>query len=236
MERIRIPNVASYLPISLADLMVVGPVAARLLFRATLPGRILGTLTLGAYAGSAFLDWAQRQGVRKIDFRRQYGAGVGRQRPMPRGARLRDAEYLVRELNRHYTPMAIPRRELAVAVDLHLTEYISRITGQRVETSSEVREFMLAQLLFPFALGACDPLTGDVALFRKLGVFEPHVLAHEFAHRKGYWKELEAQALAYLALMESEDPVLVQSARCERLYRQLWVLAREDSEEGRTRA
>src|SRR5690606_20131883 len=98
----------------------------------------------------------------------------------------------------------------------------------RVETSTEIRGFTMASLLFPFALGACDFLSGDVAIFRDTGVFEPHVIAHEFTHRKGYWKELEAQALAYLALASSGDPVLEQSARCERLHRQLRALSADD--------
>ncbi len=66
---------------------------------------------------------------------------------------------------------------------------------------------------FPFAYGACDVISGDVAIFRDTGIFEPHVIAHEFCHRKGYWKELHAQALAYLALVDLRRAVLVQSAR-----------------------
>ena len=87
---------------------------------------------------------------------------------------------------------------------------------------------MLAQIVFPFALGAADPLTGDVAIFRSTGVFEPHVIAHEFCHRKGYLKEVEAQVLAYFALVEAEEPALRQGARCERLQRQLATLAGSD--------
>src|SRR5690606_10583805 len=124
-----------------------------------------------------------------------------------------------------------PRAELATVVDEHLTSYVAGITGQRVETSAEVRSFGLVQGIFPFALGACDFLSGDIAIFRDTGVFEPHVIAHEFCHRKGYYKELEAQALAYLALVSSGDPLLVQSALCERLHRQIRVLSNED--EGR---
>jgi hypothetical protein len=88
-----------------------------------------------------------------------------------------------------------------------------------------VRGFALSKLAFPFALGACDALSGDVAIFKDTGPFEPHVLAHEFSHRKGYWKELHAQALAYLALVASGEPVLRQAARLERFYRHLVVLA-----------
>jgi len=67
-----------------------------------------------------------------------------------------------------------------------------------------------------------------VALFRDTGIFEAHVICHEFVHRKGYWKELHAQALSYLALVASGEPELVQAALAERLHRQLKVLANED--------
>jgi hypothetical protein len=93
-----------------------------------------------------------------------------------------------------------------------------------VRSSVEVRGFMLARLAFPFAVGACDILSGDVAIFQETGIFEPHILAHEFTHRKGYWKELHAQVLAYLSLAASPDPVLRQAARVERVYRDLRVL------------
>lgn len=230
MERIRIPNAASYFPISLADLFLVAPLASRILLRATLPGRFVSAFALGAYAGSAALDWASRLGVRKIDFLAHFGADVRTHASTPSAVRERDTERLAAALKAGHVPMEVPRDELARRVNRRLTEYIAGITGQRVETSARVRDFMLAQLAFPFALGACDPVTGDVALFQRMGIFEPHVLAHEFTHRKGYWKELEAQVLAYLALADSGDPVLVQSARAERLYRQLWVLARRGAD------
>lgn len=92
----------------------------------------------------------------------------------------------------------------------------------------EVRGFCLARLAWPSALGVCDILSGDVAIFKDTGLFEPHVIAHEFSHRKGYWKELHAQVLAYQALSTSGDPVLRQAARCERVYRSLRVLADQD--------
>ncbi len=119
--------------------------------------------------------------------------------------------------------MSSPSRSTAI-----LTNYIAGVTAQRVETSAEVRDFSLVGLFFPFALGACDFVSGDVTVFRDVGVFEPHVIAHEFSHRKGYWKELEAQALAYLSLTASERPVLMQSALCERLHRTWRALVGED--------
>ena len=120
---------------------------------------------------------------------------------------------------------------MAKAVNGHLTEYMASITGQRVHTSSEVRDFTLAKLIFPFAMGVCDVISGDVALFKDTGIFEAHVICHEFVHRKGYLKELHAQGLSYLALMSSGDPVMVQSALAERLHRQLKAIVGDDHQE-----
>jgi hypothetical protein len=228
MDEIHIPNDATYAPLSLTDVIATAPLASRLLLGATLPGRVLSAAALGLYAGSAVKDWVSRRDMRWIDFQREYGADVKTLEEMPEGARRDEIERLARRLEEGYTAERIPRDELAVAVNGHLTEYMASVTGQRVFTSSEVRDFTLARLVFPFALGVCDVISGDVALFRDSGIFEPHIICHEFVHRKGYWKELHAQAISYLALMSSGDPVMVQSALAERLHRQLKVIAGED--------
>lgn len=228
MDEIHIPNDATYAPFSLTDVIATAPLASRLLLGATLPGRVLSAAALGLYAGSAVKDWVSRRDMRWIDFQREYGADVKTLEEMPERARRDEIERLARRLEAGYTAERIPRGELAVAVNGHLTEYMASVTGQRVYTSSEVRDFTLARLIFPFALGVCDVISGDVALFRDAGIFEPHIICHEFVHRKGYWKELHAQALSYLALMSSGDPVMVQAAIAERLHRQLKAIAGED--------
>jgi hypothetical protein len=228
MERIRIPNDATYTPLPLLDVALVAPMLSRLVFRASLPGRALQAAALGVYLGSALQDWMERRGVRKIDFLAEFGADVRHLEEMPLEVRREEVQRLAEKLNSEYTSETIPRTELAIEIDRHLAEFIASITGQRVETSTEIRSFTMASLIFPFALGACDFLSCDVAIFRDTGVFEPHVIAHEFTHRKGYWKELEAQAIAYLVLASSGNPVLVQSARCERLHRHLRVLSADD--------
>ncbi len=225
MERLRIPNLATYLPIAPSDMLVTAPIAARVLLGATPAGRALQAAAFGIYAGSAALDWAVRADAKRIDLEGVFGVDPLRPPAASDARRRADVERLVDILNGSYRPMRIPRRELAAEVDRHLTEFLAELTGQWLETSAQVRQFMLAQIVFPFALGAADPLTGDVAIFRSVGVFEPHVIAHEFCHRKGYLKEVEAQIIAYLALAGSGDPILEQSAFCERLERQLWVLS-----------
>ena len=228
MQDLHIPNDATYAPFSLTDVIATAPLASRILLGATLPGRVLSAAALGMYAGSAVKDWVRRRDMVWIDFQAEFGTDVRTLATMPTEARHAEVALLAQRLDRGYTAEQIPRRELAVRVNRHLTEYLAGITGQRVHTSSEVRDFTLARLVFPFAMGVCDIVSGDVALFRHTGIFEPHIICHEFVHRKGYWKELHAQVLSYLALVSSADPVLVQSAVAERLHRQLKVLAGED--------
>ena len=228
METIRIPNSATYSPISLTDLMIAAPLASRLLIGATLPGRLIQAAAAGAYAGSVIGDWASRRGVRKIDFLATYTSDVKHMDEMPEERRREDIQRFSRELMQIHEPVRRSRELLAGDVNERLTSYIAGVTGQRVETSSSVREMTLARLMMPFAIGSCDILSGDVAVFRSTGVFEPHVLAHEFCHRKGYLKELEAQGLAYLSLSRSRDPVLRQAALAERVYRNLRVLDGDD--------
>jgi hypothetical protein len=230
MERIRIPNDATYSPLPLLEMALVAPLLSRVLLRATLPGRVLQMAALGVYAHSAVQDWLERRGVRKIDFLAEYGADVRNLVEMTEEQRWEEIHQLAGLINDEYVTTTRTRAEIAVECDRHLTNYIASVTGQHVETSTEIRSFGVAGVIFPFALGACDFISGEVAIFRDTGVFEPHVIAHEFAHRKGYWKELEAQALAYLALASSGDPYLVQSSRCERLHRHLRALAGDDPE------
>lgn len=230
MDEIRIPNDATYAPFSLTDVIATAPIASRLLLGATLPGRILSAAALGLYAGSAAKDWISRRDMRWIDFSREFGCDVKTLQEMPDPARRDEVESIASRLDECFTDERIPRDELAVSVNHHLTEYMASITGQRVHTSSEIRDFTLAKLIFPFAMGVCDIISGDVALFGDSGIFEPHIICHEFVHRKGYWKELHAQALSYMALMSSGDPVLIQAALAERLHRQLKVLAGDDAQ------
>ncbi len=228
MDEIRIPNDATYAPFSLTDVIATAPLASRLLLGATLPGRVLSAAALGMYAGSAVKDWVSRRDMRWVDFQKEFGCDVKTLEEMPDADRRVEIERLAARLDQSFTAERIPRADLAVSVNEHLTEYMAGITGQRVHTSSEIRDFTLARLVFPFAMGVCDVVSGDVALFRDAGIFEPHIICHEFVHRKGYMKELHAQGLSYLALMSSGDPVMVQSALAERLHRQLKVVAGED--------
>jgi hypothetical protein len=228
MDEIRIPNEATYAPVALTDLITAAPLASALLLGGTLPGRVLSAAALGFYAGSAVKDWTARRDVRWIDFEVEFGADVHFLVPQPDGARREEIGALARRIETGWCDGRRPREEMARQINARLTATIAGITGQRVLTSCEIRSFGLAQVIMPFAMGACDVLSGDVALYRENGIFEPHVIAHEFVHRKGYWKELHAQVIAYLALVTSDDAWFVQSALAERLHRQLKVVSGHD--------
>ena len=152
MDRVEIPNQATYTPFALADVFMLAPLASRLLFRASVPGRIVQAVALGAYAGSALRDWYARKDARPIDFEEAFGQDPSDLEAMSEEARQSEVADLVAVLNRDYVPSELSREELARVVNEHLTAYISSITGQRVETSAEVRSMALAKLLFPFAL------------------------------------------------------------------------------------
>ncbi len=230
-DEIRIANSATYWPVSPLDLVVGVPLVTRLVLGASPVGRAVQAVVVGAYLASALRDWRKRQGIRRIDFRREFGADIDHLVAMPREVREAEVRALAERLNDEFTPARPSRQELAVEVDRSLTSYIASITGQHIRTSVEVREFTLARLAFPFARGVCDIFSGDIAIFEDNGLFEAHILAHEFSHRKGHWKELHAQVLAYLALARSAQPVLRQSALVERVYRNLRVLAGPDDAE-----
>jgi len=228
MERIVIPGRATYSPVALSDLIVGAPLATRLLLGATVPGQIVSAGALGYYVGSAAKDWFARRGVRPVDFQAAYGVDIDTLSPMPEGFRRAECRALSEALSDCWTPHRRSRSEVAVEVNRLLERTIAQITGQQIVTSSEVRGFTLAKVVFPFALGTCDVISGDVAIFQDTGLLEPHVIAHEFAHRKGYTAELHAQVLAFFALRSSADPQFIQSARAERLHRNLAVLSGED--------
>lgn len=226
MERIVIPGRATHLPVALTDLFVGAPLASRVLLGATAPGQMIAAASFGFYVSSAARDAWARRGVRPIDFKKAFGADVDEHETMPVEARRFEIELLARAMDAHYTPASRSRPQTAEAVDRALTDFIAGITGQEIVTSTAIRSFTLAKIVAPFAAGSCDPISGDVAIYHDLGLLEPHVIAHEFAHRKGYLKELHAQVLSYAALRSSGDPELVQAARLERLSRQIRILQR----------
>ena len=172
---------------------------------------------------SLFDHWAFSKN--KINFLETFGADVKHHKEMPLEMRISEINELTEKVNDEYTPQEYERKYLAQVVNRKLTTFIAEKSGVHVHTSDRVRNFGISKLIFPFAKGAHNPLDGEVFIFENLGVFEPHVITHEFAHKKGYTKELEAQALAYLTLINSRDQELTQSAYCERLFNDMIVTA-----------
>lgn len=225
MERIVIPQRATHSPVALTDLFVGAPLASRVLLATAGPGQVIAAGAAGFYIGSAARDWWARRGVRPIDFQEAFGADVKTLVPMTNAERRAEIRGLAEVMSDDYTAERLSREATAIEADRLLTRFIANITGQEVITSASVRDFTIGRFAFPFAIGSCDAISGDVAIFQDTGILEPHVIAHEFCHRKGYLKELHAQVIAHLALRSSGHPYFVQAARAERLHRNLSVLS-----------
>ncbi len=161
----------------------------------------------------------------KINFLETFGADVKHHKEVPLEKRISEIDELTEKVNDEYIPQEHERKYLAQEVNRKLTAFIAEKSGVEVHSSDNVRNFGIAKLIFPFAKGYYNFLDGEIGLFGNLGVFEPHRMAHEFAHRKGYLIELEAQVLAYLSLINSYDKELMQSAYCERLFSDMDVVA-----------
>ena len=73
-DEIRISNRATYWPVAPIDVVVGAPLVARLLLGVTPIGRLVQGAVLGVYLGCALRDWVDRRGIRKIAFRREFGA------------------------------------------------------------------------------------------------------------------------------------------------------------------
>jgi len=234
---ITVPNLVTYLPFSMIDGVVVsailGTVATISSSHSAVEGCEGGIAAFaGAYALSSGIDLVQKSRTRRINFQEAYGYGVKNLPSMPLEERIKEARTLAEKLNDEFATADLPDGYLGSLVEEELSRYIEQRTGQKVKNSFLFRTSGVMRSLFPFAKGAADPISGEIALFEEMGVFRPHVIAHEFAHRKGYLKELEAQVLSYLALSESNSSYLRQSVNCERLSSQFSVIA-EDI--GRTR-
>jgi hypothetical protein len=107
-KEIRISNRATYWPVAPIDLVVGAPLVARLLLGATPVGRVVRAAVVGAYLGSAIRDWRDRQGIRRIDFRREFGADMHHLVPMPREVRDAEVRTLAARLNDEFTRKRIP--------------------------------------------------------------------------------------------------------------------------------
>ena len=120
-DRVKIPNQATYSPLPLADVFMLAPLASRLLLGATVPGRIIQALALGAYAGSALSDWLARKEARPIDFTETFGQDLSNLEAMSEEARQEDVKDLVAVMNRDYQPLELSREEMAKVVNEHVS-------------------------------------------------------------------------------------------------------------------
>jgi len=63
--------------------LLSAPLVTRALLGVTPVGRLVQGVALGLYFGCALRDWSDRRGIRKIAFRREFGADLHHAEPMP---------------------------------------------------------------------------------------------------------------------------------------------------------
>ena len=223
-DEIWIANRATYWPVAPIDLVVGAPLVVRALLGVTPIGRVVQGAVLGAYLANAVRDWHDRRGIRKIDFRREFGADVHHLVPMPREVREAEVRMLAERLKRVSFRSDAQAGSSRSRSHRHLTRYIASITGSwcHERRGARLRPLKLAVPVRARGVRRAGRVISRSS--RTPGPSSPRPRAR-VQHRKGSWKELHAQALAYLAMVTSGEPVLRQAARLERFYRHLCVLA-----------
>lgn len=184
-----------------------------------------GTFSLMIIASSisSLIDVIRADGIKQLDLKSKFGCNKSNLPEMQLEARVKEMELLVEKLNDEFIKDTRTIDEMSGKINNLLTEQISKYTQQRVYTSDKVRTSTIMRVFAPRALGAYLFIGQEVYLLRNYGIFNPHIVAHELSHRKGYRKELDAQILAYITLNNSDDLYFRQSANAERLVRQINV-------------
>ena len=235
-KQIDMPNLFLESPLSMIDISFSGMIAGIALsacnqFELATASYAIGILPIVMRSASTLLDMHASKDVVLIDLKSDYGVDVNNLRLMPREERLKEARTLTKLLNDSYTAKKYCMKELRKKTNSALTEYISSVTGQIVNTKDGIQKTMSLGIFHPFARGGNLPIGSEVYFGKDHGIFNPFTLAHEFVHRRDYTAEYECQIIAYKALVSSEDPVLVQSAYSERLLRQLQILKYHENDE-----
>jgi hypothetical protein len=128
------------------------------------------------------------------------------------------AENAVHELNRLSPLVRQPSsgdREIATAAARRVRAVVSRIDGQDWAAASRVKRSLLGDGWFRIAGvdGAFNPFGHEPLVASGLLTVElPFVMAHELAHVRGVPDEGDANLIALLATIASDDPVFQYSA------------------------
>ncbi|MCM2325162.1 MAG: DUF3810 family protein [Candidatus Woesearchaeota archaeon] len=128
-----------------------------------------------------------------------------------------DVKKLIRAINEEYSETDLSLDELNDQVGDAIERYLFKRTGEKIGFSHKIKQGN--QIFYDYLgiIGLTNIIDRDITLFKVNKHFSPFVSAHEFCHRIGYFRELDANAIAYQALIESGNPVLRQSARLMRL-------------------
>jgi hypothetical protein len=141
-----------------------------------------------------------------------------------------DARRLINAINEEYCETDCSLDELNNQVGEAIERYLFKRTGENIGFSHKIKQG--SKIIYDYLgiIGITNIIDRDITLFKVNKHFSPFVSAHEFCHRIGYFRELDANVIAYQALIESGNPVLRQSARLMRLDYTLDLLMK-DSED-----
>ncbi|MBM3200003.1 DUF3810 domain-containing protein [Candidatus Woesearchaeota archaeon] len=241
----RIPNLITYVPVSISDLIIGGLIifyGSRLLNlgidvlpKDVLPyanhvinwymphySNMLVCTTFGADMISGITDYLARPRIsQKKDVSEKLGVT---RKPVDKETRIKKIDDICLEISDGYTEKKYSLKEEAKIANNSLEEIVYKIEGIRLKTSDKIKNSYLMKYLMPHALGRCDVISSDITMFQKIPYISFSILAHELAHRKRYFKENNAEVLAHLAGFATRDPVFIQSSKVSRLRRECQTL------------
>ncbi len=220
--RIYLPNFSSRCcPAPLLESVIAASIASQALkgMGMDLAAQGAGGLTAGLmslYVSAMAYDFIIKRRIQHIPLQ-SFGK---RNKDLPQMSleeRMKEATILSEKVNDEYvSPSSF--KDMITNSHNAVTTYNLLHTGQLIYTSPRVRRFGISSIVTPMASATTDPLGGEVYYLKKhKGLLTPGILAHEFFHKLGYLKELDAQVHMYRALKHFGDDELQQSAHCHRL-------------------
>lgn len=195
-------------------------------------GFLLCGAGIGAYSLGilSLIDKYPISRTKKVNFLENISADVNdfSEDLVPSEAREKDIIDLVESLNTNYMQNNLSTKDISKKTANAIQEYIKKITNQDIRFYHGVRNgFNLAGIAFASLGIKWDD--GEITVYPFGGnLLLPQTIAHEQAHRIGYNQELDAQLLSYYALAESQDPLLMQSAKLARLLSHFVVLSEKE--------
>lgn len=185
--------------------------------------------TFAAMCGSGAIDYMNKppKELYKLEISEKLGV---KRKEVNEKTRKKKIDELCLMIKDDHTEKSYGIKEEAEIAGKTLDKLVYKIEGVKIKTSNVVKKSYLAKYMMPHALGGCNLISKDIDIFQQMPYISPSIVAHELCHRKGYFKENDAEVLAHLAGFMTDDPVFIQSSRISRLRRE-WQSLKLQKEE-----